>query len=99
MQRQQFSGLVGAPKSGTSVSAAGVNDHRGWGTPGTISLQHNQRRGKQAIAPFLLPTIFAEVLRALRQQRFGQPRKALLGVSVYPHFERSTWRWSPPGRL
>jgi len=34
--------------------------------------------------------LFAAVLHPVRQQRFGQPRKALLGVSVYPHFERST---------
>jgi len=56
-----------------------------------MSLQRNQRRGKQAITPFccLQFLLFAAVLHPARQQRFGQPRKALLGVSVYPHFERS----------
>jgi hypothetical protein len=29
---------------------------RDWETPPTISLQHNQRRGKQAITLFLLPS-------------------------------------------
>jgi len=43
------SGLLGAPKSTTSVPAADVNDHRCWGTPRTISLQHNQRRGREGI--------------------------------------------------
>jgi len=41
------SGLFNTPKSGTSVSAAGVNDHRGLETPRTMSLQHNQHRGKR----------------------------------------------------
>jgi hypothetical protein len=54
----QNGGLFGAPKSGTSVSAVGVNAHRELGTPHTISLQHNQRRGREALAPFLLPAIF-----------------------------------------
>jgi len=48
---EQISGLVGAPKSGTSVSATGVNDHRELGKPGTTSLQRNQPRGKQRVNP------------------------------------------------
>jgi hypothetical protein len=67
------SGLFGAPKSTISVSAADVNAHRGLGTPRTITLQHNQRRGKQAITPFccLQFLLFAAVLHSVRQQRFG----------------------------
>jgi hypothetical protein len=88
----QNSGLFGAPKSGTSVSAAGVNDHRELGTPRTISLQRNHRRGKRAITPFccLQFLLFAAVLHPVRQQRFGQPWKTLLAVSSYLHFERLT---------
>jgi len=47
IKSEQNGALFGAPKSGTSVSAAGVNAHRELGKPGTISLQRNQRRGKQ----------------------------------------------------
>jgi len=66
-----------------------------------MSLQRNQRRGKRAITPFrcLQFLLFAAVSHSARQQRFGQPWKTLLAASGYPHFERSTWRWSLPGRL
>ena len=48
---KQKGALVAAPKSGTSVSAAGVNAHRELGKPGTMSLRRSQRRGKQRVNP------------------------------------------------